>query len=118
MERQADHCGQSNIAKEKEVSDVMMAIRSIDEKFSDADERPIICVAIKMKNLPDQGDISELSVRNRLSVLEAPMSEMLDDRATHAATARAERATYAATGRDGHSAYGTSGHSTSGSVEY
>ena len=80
----------------------MMAIRTIDEKFSDVDELPIIFVAIKMKNLPDRGDISELSVRNRLSILEAQMSEMLADRATHTATARAERATYVATARDGH----------------
>ena len=43
-----------------------------------------------------------MSVRNRLSVLEAQMSELLTDRATHAATARAERATYAATAREGH----------------
>ena len=94
--------GNPTNAKEKEVNDVMMAIRTIDEKFSDVDELPTIFVAIKMKNLPDRGDISELSVRNRLSVLEAQMSELLTDRATHAATARAERATYAATAREGH----------------
>ena len=63
-------------AKDKEGSDVMMDIRTIDEKFSDVDELPIIFVAIKIKNLPDRGDISELSVRNCLSILEAQMSEM------------------------------------------
>ena len=76
--------GNPTNAKENEVSDVVMAIRTIDEKFSDVDEFPIICVAIKMKNLPDRADISELSVRNRLSVLEVQMSEMLADKSyTH-----------------------------------
>ena len=55
-----------------------------------------------MKNLSGRGDISELSVRHRLSVLDDQMSELLPDRATHAATARAERATYATTASDGH----------------
>ena len=90
-------------AKDKEVSDVMVTIRTIDEKFSDVDELPIIFVTIKMKNLPGRGDISELSVRNCSSVLEARMSKLLSDRATHDTTARAEKATYAAaTSRDGH----------------
>ena len=89
-------------AKDKEGSDVMMDIRTIDEKFSDVDELPIIFVAIKIKNLPDRGDISELSVRNRLSILEAQMSEILADRATHTATGRTEIAMYAATAHDGH----------------
>ena len=94
--------GNPRNAKEKEVSDVVMAIRTINEKFSDVDELQIIFVAIKMKNLSDRGDISELSVRNCLGVLEAQMSEMLVDRATHIAIARAEIAMYAATARDGH----------------
>ena len=92
--------GNPTNAKEKVVSDVVMAIRTIEEKFSDVDALPIIFVAITMKNLPDRGDISELSVRNRLSVLEAQMSEMLADRATHTATAG--RATYATIVRDRH----------------
>ena len=76
------------------MNDVMMAIRTIDEKFSDVDERPTIFVAIKMKNLPDRGDISELSVRNRLSVLEAQMSELLTDRATYTRCYRSCRKSY------------------------
>ena len=42
---------------------MMRAIRTI-EKFSNVDELPIIFVVIKMKNLPDRGDISELSFHN------------------------------------------------------
>ena len=57
--------GNPTNAKEKEVTNVVMSIRTIDEKFSDVDELPIIFVAIRMKNLPDRGDIFELSVRNR-----------------------------------------------------
>ena len=77
-----------NNAKERDVSDILGAVKTIDAKYSD-DVVPFVFAAIKLKNVPSQRYASELSVRNRLAVLEAQMCELLAAKQSYAATAAA-----------------------------
>ena len=79
-----------NNAKERDVSDILGAIKLIDEKYSSKDEvLPFVFAAIRLKNVPSERYASELSVRNRLAVLEAQMGELLVAKQSYAATAAA-----------------------------
>ena len=79
-----------NNAKERDVSDILGAIKIIDEKYSSNDEVfPFVFAAIRLKNVPSERYASELSVRNRLAVLEAQMVELLAAKQSYAATAAA-----------------------------
>ncbi len=63
--------------KQKEVADILSAVRTIDEKFSADDEIPVTFAAVKLKNIPDKRYTEEMSVRNRIQVLELQMAEVL-----------------------------------------
>ncbi len=76
-------------AKERDVSDIMQAIRTLDEKYSDDDEMPFVFAAVKIRNLPDKRAPNELSVHNRVCVLELQVSELMAAKHTYAATATA-----------------------------
>ena len=77
----------NNNAKRREVSDIMTAVKAIDQQFSDAEFLPFVFVAVKLTNLPNERYSAEMSIRNRLSLLESQMSEVLTSKLSYAATA-------------------------------
>lgn len=77
-------------AKMREVSDIMLAVKTIDQKYSSDDVIPFVFVAIKMKNIPNERYVAEMSIRNRLLLLETQMSEVLAAKSSYATTAASD----------------------------
>lgn len=76
-----------NNKKELETEDIVAALKKLDELYGTDDDVPVVFVAIRMKDIPNHRFISELSLRNRISVLESQMSEVLNSKRNYAATA-------------------------------
>ena len=76
-----------NNAKRREVVDILSAIKTIDQQYSNGDVQPYVFVAVKLKNIPNERYAAEMSVRSRLSLLEKQMAEVLTSKLSYAATA-------------------------------
>ena len=63
----------------------MAAVKAIDQQFSDAEFLPFVFVAVKRTNLPNEWHSAEMSIRNRLSLLESQMFEVLTSKLSYAA---------------------------------
>ena len=76
-----------NNANRREVVDIMSAIKTIDQQYSNGNVQPNVFVAVKLKNIPHERYSAEMSVRSRLSLLENQMAEILTSKLSYAATA-------------------------------
>ena len=76
-----------NNAKRREVVDILSAIKTIDQQYSNGDVQPYVFVAVKLKNIPNERYSAEMSVRRRLSLLEKQMADVLTSKLSYAATA-------------------------------
>ena len=65
----------------------MTAVKATDQHFSDAEFLPFVFVAVKFTNLPNERYSAEMSIRNRLSLQESQMSEVLTSKLSYAASA-------------------------------
>ena len=79
----------STSAKTKVIGDIMSAVSTIDQKFSDKDELPVTFAAVKLSNVPSKQIREEPNILNRLQTLELEMKDVIADRKTYAAATRA-----------------------------
>ena len=76
-----------NNAKRREVVDIMSAIKTIYQQYSNGDFQPYVFVAVKLNNIHNERYSAEMSVRSRLSLLENQMVEFLRSKLSYTATA-------------------------------
>ena len=79
----------STSAKTKDIGDIMSAVSTMDQKFSNKDELPVTFAAVKLSNVPNKQIREEPNILNRLQTLELQMKDVIADRRSYAAATRA-----------------------------
>ena len=75
--------------KEKELEDILNAVKAIDEIYCDADELPTVFAAVSLVNLPScKPDVSDdADIRHRVKCLELQMNEVLAKKISYSSAA-------------------------------
>ena len=84
-----DRYNTAKSVKEKEIRDILSAVKVIDEVYS-GEELPVTFAAVKFCNIPSDKYVAERDVNDRLKVLELQVSELVQSQANSYA-ARAAR---------------------------
>ena len=79
----------STSAKTKDIGDIMSAVSTIDQKFSNKDELPVTFAAVKLSNVPSKQIREEPNILNRLQTLELQIKDVIADRKSYVAATRA-----------------------------
>lgn len=77
-------------AKEKNVGDILAAVKIIDQEYSGEDDLPIVFAAVMFSNIPSQRFVADCDVRDRLKAVELQIAELMSTGTkTYAATVSA-----------------------------
>lgn len=75
-----DRYNTAKSTKEKEIKDILSAVKTIDEVYS-GEELPVTFAAVKFCNIPSDKYAAERDVNDRLKVLELQVSELVQSQA-------------------------------------
>lgn len=76
LPRREDRKNTKESAKEKEIRDILSAVKTIDEEYSDKDELPVTFAAVKFCNIPSERFAADCDVRDRLKLLESRVGDL------------------------------------------